>query len=58
MKMPGLSFLLGGWNGGNKASPPAPLRRERGVISLANGGSCLGGYLGVTMMLIIKRKIM
>ena len=22
MKMPGLSFLLGGWNGGNKASPP------------------------------------
>ena len=24
MKMPDLSFLLGGWNGGNKASPPAP----------------------------------
>ena len=22
MKMPDLSFLLGGWNGGNKASPP------------------------------------
>ena len=64
MKMPDLSFLLGGWNGGNKAetpvpfslthcpfvewreenkaSPPAPLRRERGVISLANGGSCWG----------------
>jgi len=28
MKMPGLSFLLGGWNGGNKASPPAPLQGE------------------------------
>ena len=42
MKMPDLSFLLGGWNGGNKASPPAPLRRERGVISRANGESCFG----------------
>ena len=42
MKMPDLSFLLGGWNGGNKASPPTPPRRGRGVISLAKGGSCLG----------------
>ena len=42
MNMPDLSFLLGGWVGGNKASPPTPLRRERGVNSLANGGSCLG----------------
>ena len=40
--MPDLSFLLGGWNGGNKAETPAPLRRERGVVSRANGGSCLG----------------
>ena len=59
-----LSFLLGGWNGGNKAetpaifslirspfvewregnnaSPPAPPRRGRGVVTLANGGSYLG----------------
>ena len=43
MNMPDLSFLLGGWNGGNKASPPAPLRRERGVVSHGNGG----GYFGV-----------
>ena len=64
MKMPDLSFLLGGWNGGNKAetpaifslirspfvewrernkaSPPTPLRRERGVVSHGNGGSCFG----------------
>ena len=64
MKMPDLSLLLGGWNGGNKAetpaifslspgpfaewrkenkaSPPAPPRRGRGVVSHANGGSCLG----------------
>ena len=42
MKMPDLSFLLGEWNGGNKASPPTLLRRERGVISHGNEGSCLG----------------
>ena len=42
MNMPDLSFLLGGWNGGNKASPPTPLRRERGVISRENGGSSFG----------------
>ena len=40
--MPDLFILLGGWNGGNKASPPAPLRRERGVVSRENGGSSLG----------------
>ena len=55
--MPDLSFLLGGWNGGNKAETPAPswngergirplpqppLRRERGVISHRNEGSCFG----------------
>ena len=57
MKMPDLSFLLGAWNGGNKASPPTPLRRERGVISLANGGSCWGGYLGMVMLLINKSKM-
>ena len=42
MKMPDLSFLLGAWNGGNKASPPTPLRRERGVVSRENGGSSFG----------------
>ena len=42
MKMPDLSFLLGEWNGGNKASPPTPLRRERGVISHGNEGSSYG----------------
>ena len=68
MKMPDLSFLLGAWNGGNKAetpaifslirspfvewregnnaSPPAPPRRGRGVISHGNGGSCLRVTLG------------
>jgi len=25
------------------ASPPAPLRRERGVVTLRNGGSCFEG---------------
>ena len=57
MKMPDLSFLLGGWNGGNKASPPAPLRRERGVVSHGNEGSCWGGYLGMVIALIMKRKM-
>ena len=46
MKMPDLSFLFGGWNGGNKASPPAPLRRERGVVTLWNEGRSLWGNLG------------
>ena len=35
MKMPDLSFLLGGWNGGNKASPPTPSwNGERGIRPL------------------------
>ena len=41
--MPDLSFLLGGWNGGNKASPPTPSwNGERGVVSRENGGSSFG----------------
>jgi len=32
-----------GWVEANKASPPTPLRRERGVVSHGNGG----GYFGV-----------
>ena len=42
MNMPDLSFLLGGWNWGNKASPPTPLRRESGVISRGNEASYFG----------------
>ena len=42
MNMPDLSFLLGGWNGGNKASPPAPPRRGRGVVSRGNEASSFG----------------
>ena len=35
MKMPDLSFLLGGWNGGNKAETPAPSwNGERGIRPL------------------------
>ena len=66
--MPDLSFLLGGWVGGNKAeapaifsltpshfvkwrkenkaSPPAPPRRGRGVVSRENEASSFGVNLG------------
>ena len=38
-----LSYFLFGGMGENKAPPPAPPQRGRGVVSCGNGG----GYFGV-----------